>query len=308
MEAVGIERSTWIDAPRPRVWQALTDPSQFAQWFLPAMPGTVMTRDDNGTISMQLGPMSVAFATLEMVEAPHRATSQGLPDKLFTTTYTLDEENGGTRITVAISGFETLPEIAQQERLEVTGKAWEATLENLKAFIGENELPHPQAAVAPLFGYLREGKKIIAVERSIWIKATPERVWQAITDPEQIALWFSPGSTFKLTSAEVGARLYVENPENGEEMYVQIVDEFDPPYRFTTRTAPDPAETPHLTHYVLQEENGGTRLTLTYTGYELEPVESRYLNLEQNAFGFGMMLENLRASIDHTTLPFPQGF
>jgi hypothetical protein len=38
----------------------------------------------------------------------------------------------------------------------------------------------------------------------------------------------------------------------------------------------------------LEEENGGTRLLLTYTGYEQEPKETRHLNIEQNAFGFGM--------------------
>ena len=39
MEKMSIERSIWIDAPRERVWQAMTEPQQIAQWFLPAMPG-----------------------------------------------------------------------------------------------------------------------------------------------------------------------------------------------------------------------------------------------------------------------------
>jgi hypothetical protein len=30
--------------------------------------------------------------------------------------------------------------------------------------------------------------------------------------------------------------------------------------------------------------------------------------MEQNAFGFGMMLSNLKAQIEGEALPFPQGF
>lgn len=30
--------------------------------------------------------------------------------------------------------------------------------------------------------------------------------------------------------------------------------------------------------------------------------------MEQNAFGFGMMLENLQAFVDGRSLPYPQGF
>ena len=35
MEILTVERSIWIGAPRERVWQAVTDPEQLAQWLLP---------------------------------------------------------------------------------------------------------------------------------------------------------------------------------------------------------------------------------------------------------------------------------
>jgi len=56
------------------------------------------------------------------------------------------------------------------------------------------------------------------------------------------------------------------------------------------------------------EENGGTRLTITHAGYELEREENRWNNMEQNAFGFGMMMENLQAYLLDTSLPYPSGF
>jgi hypothetical protein len=36
----------------------------------------------------------------------------------------------------------------------------------------------------------------MAIERSIWIAAPRERVWQAVTDPAQIVQWFAPCTTF----------------------------------------------------------------------------------------------------------------
>jgi hypothetical protein len=58
----------------------------------------------------------------------------------------------------------------------------------------------------------------------------------------------------------------------------------------------------------LAEENGGTRLTLIYSGYELMPEATRQQRMEENTFGFGMMLENLQAYIEGKVLPYPQGF
>jgi hypothetical protein len=118
-----------------------------------------------------------------------------------------------------------------------------------------------QLIVAALFGYRRESEKSFAVERSIWIAAPRQRVWSAITDPLQIEMWFSPGTSWKLTALEVGGRLFVPDPETGAD-----------------------------------------------SGYELLPEDERWNAMEQNAFGFGMMLENLRAYIEGEDLPSPGGF
>ena len=148
----------------------------------------------------------------------------------------------------------------------------------------------------------------LTVERSIWIAAPRERVWRAITDPTQIEKWFSPGTPWRLSALEVGGRLFVHNPETGAEMHTQVIELVDPPHQLVTRSEPAPPETPHVTTYTLEEENGGTRLTVTHSGYELEPDDRRWNNMEQNAFGFGMMLENLQAHIEGKSLPYPGGF
>jgi uncharacterized protein YndB with AHSA1/START domain len=303
-----LERSTWIAAPRLRVWQAITDPAELEQWFLPRALGARLTRTDHGTLSVDLGFMSAEVAELQASDPPRQATILGLPDRLLASIYTLEEENDGTRITVTTRRLSALPEAAAQERRAPSAAAWEMALANLKAYVEGQDLPHPQGMLAAVFGYRRESKEKFSIERSVWIAAPRERVWQAITDLEQLEQWFSPGTRWSGTGREAGGRMFVVNPETGAEMYTQVIEAADPPHRLVTRSLPEPPDTVHDTTWQLEEENGGTRLLLTHSGYELEPVEVRANNIEQNAFGFGMMLENLAAYITGQNLPYPQGF
>jgi uncharacterized protein YndB with AHSA1/START domain len=308
MEQLKVERTIWIDAPRERVWQAITDPANLAEWLLPPALGADMKRDANNTILVSMGGMEIPVAVLEDVEPPRHVRSYGLPDHIISITYLLEEENDGTRVTVTMGGFEKLPADARQDRITPSGTAWEKALANLKAYVTGTSLPFPEGYVAALFGYRRESEKTFAVERSIWIAASRERVWSAITDPIQLESWFSPGTSWKLTALEVGGRLFIPDPETEDETNVQVIQLVDRPQRFVTHSLPTSPGSSESTAYLLQEERGGTRLTITNSGYELLPGDERWSTMEQNAFGFGMMLENLRAYIEGQDLPTPRGF
>jgi uncharacterized protein YndB with AHSA1/START domain len=308
MEEIKVERSIWIDAPRERIWQAITDPAHLAQWLLPPALGAEMTRDPDDTIFVSMGGMEIPVAILEAVDPPRSVRSLGLPDRLIAITYMLEEENDGTRVTITLTGFERLPADAREDRIAPSGTAWEKALSNLEAHVTGAPLPFPEGYVAALFGYRRESEKSFAVERSIWIAAPPERVWGAVTDPIQIERWFSPGTSWKLTGLEVGGRLFIPDPETGEETNVQVIQLVDPPHRLVMHSRPASPGTSEVTAYLLQEEQNGTRMTITNSGYELLPEDARWSTMEQNAFGFGMMLENLRASVESTDLPSPGGF
>jgi uncharacterized protein YndB with AHSA1/START domain len=309
MEQVTVERSIWIAAPRERVWQAVTNPELLVQWFVPNLPGALMKRDESGKISVHIGEMGIDFVVLEVIEPLRQATNRSLPDRLITTTYTLEEATEGTHVTVTITGFEALPEDARADRLDQIGTSWEQALKNLKAFIDGLKLPFPQAFVGPLFGYWRETRKKLALERSIWIAAPRERVWRAITDPKQLQQWYSPTTAWELSALEVGGRYFVYNSEMNTEMYVELIERVDPPHQLVTRSVPEPPDTVVKDKtYTLQEENGGTRLTVTLAGYEQEPSDTRWNNMEQDTFGFGMMLQNTKAYIEGQNLPYPGGF
>ncbi len=306
MGSIAVERSIWIDAPRERVWQAVTDPDEIARWFLPPAFGFGMKRDEGGTLVVTMGEMGTAVARLEGLDAPRQVTCRSLPDNLLATTYTLEAENDGTRVTIRMTGFEALPEDAARDRLEPSGKGWTMALENLKAYVEGQSLPHPEDVITMLYGYRRESPKLMAVERSIWINAPRERVWRAITDPDEIARWFSPGTQWRGTGLKVGGTLSVYNPETDTDSYTQVIDLVDPPRRLVTRSAPP--EVAYVTTWTLDEENNGTRLTITHSGYELAADDGRHISMEQNAFGFGMMLENVKAQVEGASLPFPMGF
>lgn len=309
MTATEVERTIWIDAPRDHVWQSLTHPDHIIQWFVPNLPGASMQLDETGTVTIHLGPMGVEFLTLNIVAPLHQATMRGLPDGVVTATYTLKEENGGTEVTTTVNGFHTLVSGVNAERLSQITKGWEQTLNNLKAHIGGTALPFPHAFVGPLFGYWQDEPKKASLERSIWIAAPRERVWRAITDPKQLQLWLSPATEWQLSALEIGGRLYVYNAEEAREMHVEIIELLDPPHQFATRTlpeAPDTIEKEKL--YTLTEEKGGTRLSILLTGYEQEAEGTRGSHMEENAFGFGMMLQNAKAYLEGQELPFPWGF
>ncbi len=91
---------------------------------------------------MRIGETDMEVAVIELVDPPRQITTRNLPDRSITTTYTLEEENGGTRFTVTETGFESLPEDARKERLDQNGKGWEKVLENLKAFLAGRGLQY----------------------------------------------------------------------------------------------------------------------------------------------------------------------
>ncbi len=148
----------------------------------------------------------------------------------------------------------------------------------------------------------------IAIERSIWIKATPERVWLALTDPEQVEQWFAPGTKFRSSGDGVGAKLYVEDPETGAEMYVQFLEVVDRPHHLVLKSDAVPPDPAFVTDYRLETEKDGTRLTMIYSGYEGLPEDMRQQLMDGNAAGFDLMMGNIKAFIEGTELPNPQGF
>ena len=137
-EALTVERSIWIDAPRERVWEAITNVEQLQQWwggdhweFGPVEVGGVVKFGD---------PDDPMTARMEVVNPPHEFTIHWPPQGQYHsismyTTYLLEDENGGTRVTVRETGFEAMPEDIRQERYDSTVRGYDTVLNDLKGFI-----------------------------------------------------------------------------------------------------------------------------------------------------------------------------
>jgi uncharacterized protein YndB with AHSA1/START domain len=147
-----IQRSTFIRAPRSRVWRALTDIGEFCRWFSaeteePAFrPGAHIKLR-----STHPGPyykMEFAVDVEEMIPEQtfswrwHPGTRDpgedlsGEPPMLVT--FTLEEAEGGTRITVTETGFDRLFESRRARVLEQNEGGWKHQMASIERYISES--------------------------------------------------------------------------------------------------------------------------------------------------------------------------
>lgn len=106
------------------------------------------------------------------------------------------------------------------------------------------------------------------VEKTLHLGAPPERVWQAITDPEQIARWFPDRTDLEPRAGSVG---WFDWTEHGK--YAVRVEEVDPPRRLVWTWAREPnvglddAARTTVEWTLAPAEDGGTTVFLRETGF-----------------------------------------
>jgi uncharacterized protein YndB with AHSA1/START domain len=145
MEKLTVEQTIWINAPRERVWQAITDDAQITKWWgdyweIPVVEvgATIKFGSENDpNLAKEEDHM---VATLAVVDRPREFAIQWPPQPQYhsiemVTRYLLEEENGGTRVTVSETGFEALPDDIRQQRLDSTAKGYATVMANLKAYL-----------------------------------------------------------------------------------------------------------------------------------------------------------------------------
>lgn len=138
MERLQIERTIWIKAPRERVWRAITDPKELEAWFSPGLPWEISALEVGGTVAWHTSETDVEIHIIEVLEPPRRFTIRWEPKPPETglvTTFLLEEENEGTRLTVIETGFELVPEEQRRKRMEGSTEGYTTALESLKRHI-----------------------------------------------------------------------------------------------------------------------------------------------------------------------------
>jgi uncharacterized protein YndB with AHSA1/START domain len=142
-----IEKSIELKAPVERVWRALTDHDEFGQWFRvklegPFVPGGVSRGRitypgyehlpwEAKVVAMER-PRLFSFTRHPYAVEPGVDYS-GEPPTLVE--FRLEPIPGGTRVTVAESGFDALPSHRRDEALRSNEGGWEEQVKNIKAHV-----------------------------------------------------------------------------------------------------------------------------------------------------------------------------
>jgi uncharacterized protein YndB with AHSA1/START domain len=98
------------------------------------------------------------------------------------------------------------------------------------------------------------------VERSVDLDVSPDALWQAITDADELAMWFAPEAELDPTPG--GRGRFVDDDGVAR---CAVVEDVDPGHRLVLRWWPDadgPAAASVVT-LVVAPRDGGTRLVVT---------------------------------------------
>ena len=144
----------------------------------------------------------------------------------------------------------------------------------------------------------------LQVQRSVLIHSPRSRVWKALTEIGQFCQWFctaqidpasrfQPGVTVRLISTH-------EGPCQGAEFAMDIVD-IVPETLFSWRWHPGApiagqdlsAEPPTLVEFRLDEADGGTRVTVTESGFDRLFAHRQASAFQDNDGGWKIQLVNL---------------
>ena len=138
------------------------------------------------------------------------------------------------------------------------------------------------------------------IEKVVELKATPARVWRALTDHREFSVWFR----VKLDGPFVAGQAnhgHVTYPGYEHLRWDAVVQKLEPEtlFSFTWHPYPsDPAvdyslEPATLVEFRLEPTATGTRLTVTESGFEHIPAERRFEAWRMNDGGWTMQMRNI---------------
>jgi uncharacterized protein YndB with AHSA1/START domain len=141
-----IERSVVINAPRERVWRALSNAEEFGRWFGADLKGQAFTpgQRTQGPITIE-GFTHILFDVLvERMEpgalmawrwhpyAIDPAVDYSQEERTLVTFTLKDAPGGGTLLTAVESGFDKVPPGRRLEAFRMNTRGWEGQMENLR--------------------------------------------------------------------------------------------------------------------------------------------------------------------------------
>jgi uncharacterized protein YndB with AHSA1/START domain len=140
-----IERNVVINAPRERVWRALSNAEEFGTWFGANMKGQAFAPGQRARGQMTIGGHEhVWFDVLvERIEPQNVLSFRWHPyavdpavdyskEERTLVTFTLTDAPGnGTLLTLVESGFDKVPPDRRMEAFRMDSRGWEFQLNNI---------------------------------------------------------------------------------------------------------------------------------------------------------------------------------
>lgn len=140
-----------------------------------------------------------------------------------------------------------------------------------------------------------------AIEKDIFIEAPAETVYRVLTEPAQIAQWFSDAAELDPRPGGDGLLTFEDRATSQRAVVWLRVEAADPPHRFAFRwdypegALPDESNAP-LVEFTLTAESSGTRLRVTESGFAAlrRPEADKAGYHETHSKGWDIHLASLR--------------
>ncbi|TXR49985.1 SRPBCC family protein [Phyllobacterium endophyticum] len=142
-----IEKSIELSAPTERVWRALTDYTEFGEWFRVKLDGPFRTGEVStgriaypgyehlkweATVTAMDEPHLFAFTWHPYAVEPDMDYSKETPTLVE---FKLETAGESTKLTVVESGFNGLPPHRMQEAMRMNERGWAEQIKNIKAHV-----------------------------------------------------------------------------------------------------------------------------------------------------------------------------
>jgi uncharacterized protein YndB with AHSA1/START domain len=145
------------------------------------------------------------------------------------------------------------------------------------------------------------------IEKEIELKATPARVWRALTDYREFSEWFGVNLEKPFLPGQTSPGQITVSGYEHIRMEVEV-QTMQPEKLFSYTWHPyaiEPGvdyskEPPTLVEFRLQETASGTRLTVTESGFSKIPAERRAEAFRMNDRGWAQQMKDIQSHVEQT--------
>jgi uncharacterized protein YndB with AHSA1/START domain len=146
-----IEKEIVVQAPRTKVWRALTDFREFGKWFQAEMKDPFVAGvPSRGRITHPGYEHLIIEVQVERMEPEHLFSWRWHPyaidvkhdysrEPTTLVVFELDDVPEGTRLKVTESGFDQIPLARRSEAFRMNSNGWEQQVHNIARYAGENK-------------------------------------------------------------------------------------------------------------------------------------------------------------------------